>query len=588
MHIKFLNTGKGSARSAQQYLLQEFDNKGEMRESVVLLRGNPTQVTELATSLSFKHKYTSAVIAWHKHDNPTDAQIDSVLDDFERLAFAGLESNQYTYYAVWHGESDGSGHIHIISPRVELQSGKSMNIAPPGTLKVYDSLTHMHNLQNEWKSPRARTSVLERDSIMIHADTTQNEAKKMITNHLAARIEKGTISNRADIVAYLSSIGKITREGKDYVSVQPKGFKKAIRLKGAIYGREFKATSTKTRSNERGSSVARERELQETSGLFESYCQSRTRYNLERYPAIQKDNPNDASRKRSEREVERRKHQKKERESSIKSGRDADESRRRSRDSAREINQRNPSNANDNQERSREQDREIQTDDVLHSRDIHNGSSHGRDTLRRSQKRITDDRIREAIEQIAIDARKRLQNRTREDIDTTQRRIEECLYRIRIADENSFGSARTARDEAQSRDEEYRQQLRIADEQSLASIGTTSRAVERIRESVHELANQHQRRATTKIADFFASGIRIVSRGYQRGSQIVAEIRRRYLDGDIGTERGSERIKRITRELRGSTQQTTEIIEKRVSTAISKKIKQRYDRDNDFDYGMSM
>jgi len=80
--------------------------------------------------LDFKHRYTSGVIAWHKDDAPTDEQIAQVLDDFERVAFAGLEPNQYTYYAVLHEESNGAKHVHVIAPRVELSTGKSMNIAP--------------------------------------------------------------------------------------------------------------------------------------------------------------------------------------------------------------------------------------------------------------------------------------------------------------------------------------------------------------------------------------------------------------------------------------------------------------------------
>jgi len=154
MHIKFINTGKGSARAAKNYLLQEHDHKGEIRPSVQILRGNPEHVTQLAESLNFKHKYTSGVIAWHKDDNPTNEQIEQVLNDFERVAFAGLEPNQYTYYAVLHEESNGAKHIHIIAPRVELKTGLSMNIAPPNHQKTYDILVDKYNTKYNWASPK--------------------------------------------------------------------------------------------------------------------------------------------------------------------------------------------------------------------------------------------------------------------------------------------------------------------------------------------------------------------------------------------------------------------------------------------------
>jgi len=97
MHIKFISRGKGSTKSALIYLFQEHDNKGEIRQEIKLLRGNPEFVTAVADSLDFKHRYTSAVISWHKEDQPTPQQIEEVLNEFENIAFAGLEGDQYCY-----------------------------------------------------------------------------------------------------------------------------------------------------------------------------------------------------------------------------------------------------------------------------------------------------------------------------------------------------------------------------------------------------------------------------------------------------------------------------------------------------------
>ena len=43
------------------------------------------------TRSSSERKYTSVVIAWAPDDRPTDAQIEAVLDEFEKTAWAGLE-----------------------------------------------------------------------------------------------------------------------------------------------------------------------------------------------------------------------------------------------------------------------------------------------------------------------------------------------------------------------------------------------------------------------------------------------------------------------------------------------------------------
>ena len=65
--------------------------------AVEVLRGNPDMVAAVADSLDFERKYTSAVIAWAPEDRPTDEQIEAVLDEFEKTAWAGLEQDRYAW-----------------------------------------------------------------------------------------------------------------------------------------------------------------------------------------------------------------------------------------------------------------------------------------------------------------------------------------------------------------------------------------------------------------------------------------------------------------------------------------------------------
>ena len=241
MHIKFINQGTGSAKSAEIYLLQSHDYKGKVRVDVKILRGNPSQVTRLADALSFKYRYRSAVIAWHKDDAPSDRQIEEVLDDFEKLAFSGLEGNQYSYYAVLHKDSNGANHIHLITPRVELSTGKSLNIAPPNWQKSYDLLRDMYNAKYNWASPKdiSRHKGTTIDQLENYANTSLIEAKKKINNFINQSVVSGRIKNSDDIQKQLSGLGVITRRGKDYISIKLNGHKKAIRLKGIYYGQEF-------------------------------------------------------------------------------------------------------------------------------------------------------------------------------------------------------------------------------------------------------------------------------------------------------------------------------------------------------------
>jgi hypothetical protein len=315
MHIKFISTGKGSASAAKEYLLQKEDHKGIVRADIQVLRGNPSHVTQLAESLEFKHKYTSGVIAWHKDDAPTDNQIAQVLDDFERVAFAGLEPSQYAYYAVLHEDTDGAKHIHVITPRVELSTGLSMNIAPPNHQKTYDVLVDKYNVQNNWASPKdiSRQKTMTIDKMQIHADTPNVQAKRMIHEVINELVERGSIKNNSDVRTKLAEFGEITREGKDYISIKPDGFKKAVRLKGAYYEREFsvervsKEVRAEQEARTRPNQADRNRELERINTVFEDIITDRAKFNQGRYIRDAKEHqPKQQDPKREHRELQQR------------------------------------------------------------------------------------------------------------------------------------------------------------------------------------------------------------------------------------------------------------------------------------------
>ena len=132
MHIRFLARGTGSARDAADYLLGARDAAGKPRDGVKVLRGNLDQVAAVADTLPFEHKHTSGVIAWAPEDEPTDEQIGAVLDAFEETAWAGLEFDRYAWAAVLHRERGGGAHVHVLAARCDLETGRSLNIAPPG------------------------------------------------------------------------------------------------------------------------------------------------------------------------------------------------------------------------------------------------------------------------------------------------------------------------------------------------------------------------------------------------------------------------------------------------------------------------
>ena len=260
VHIKFLDHGKGSPAKASAYLLDKLDHQGNVRAGIEVLKGDATTFNAICDSSPHLWKYTSGVIAWSKDDAPTDEQIKEVLDDFEKHAFSGLDPSQYHLFAVLHTDDDGSKHIHVLAPRLDIQSGKSLNIAPPGHEKHFDSVRDYFNTKYQWSRP---------DDLLL-MQTTQEpnyvaklnaQAKKILSsqeletlpkkqfckaidNYVQTLLKTQTVENRADIVACITQLNGIDsiKPSKEFLTVTLNNGKKH-RLKGDFYHEKFEIGS---------------------------------------------------------------------------------------------------------------------------------------------------------------------------------------------------------------------------------------------------------------------------------------------------------------------------------------------------------
>lgn len=254
MYIKFLKHGKGDPAKAASYLVDEVDHLNRPRPDVQVLRGDPQTFTAIAESIQNEWKYTSGVIAWSKDDAPTNDEIDQVLEAFEKHAFAGLKPNQYHFTAVLHEEDDGSKHVHFLVPRVELDTGKALNIAPPGHEKYFDPLRDYFNYSKGWSRPD--DPALKRDTQTpdhIHfqdksavraglTGKTRKDIREVIGSYIEQRVEHGFIRNRKDVLVAISELGQ-AKPSENYISFKLDGADKAIRLKGAFYESDFNIKS---------------------------------------------------------------------------------------------------------------------------------------------------------------------------------------------------------------------------------------------------------------------------------------------------------------------------------------------------------
>jgi len=261
MHIKFLAHGGGSGRKAVAYLLGTHDHSGKERAEVRVLRGDPEMVGMVADSLPFAKRYTSGVVAWALEDNPSDEQIDQVLDDIERVAFAGIGVERVVYTAVLHVDQDGSKHLHWVADNVDLATGKSFNPAPPGWQKAYGALRDMHNYRHGWARPddpaRRRPIPVKLAAAEFRAKrggllSKREREKEQITAWIMDEVLAGRIRNRAGVIAALEGLGEIIQQDHDYISVRIEGYAKPFRLQGPIYSADFDAATADEFRAERG------------------------------------------------------------------------------------------------------------------------------------------------------------------------------------------------------------------------------------------------------------------------------------------------------------------------------------------------
>ncbi|MDJ0730656.1 MAG: toprim domain-containing protein [Crocosphaera sp.] len=313
MLVKFFNRGTGKGKGPVEYILKETDAQGLIREPLPsLIKGNPQQTINLIDSLDFKQKYKSGVISFAPTDAPTNEQLEAVINSFEETAFAGLSPDQYDILWVKHTHT-GSDRVelHFVTPTVDLISGKSLNIAPPGANKYFEPWRDYWNLSQGWARPddpqRARSyhpghqALIDAQNARLELSGQQplkrNEAKKMIHEYLLRQItEVRQIENRNDIITTLEDAGfTITRKGENYLTVTHDDLGQRIRLKGGIYHESWRPeprTTTEARTGQTSSESDKERELTTVSAKLAAHIQKRREYNQHRYGTYYQTSPN--------------------------------------------------------------------------------------------------------------------------------------------------------------------------------------------------------------------------------------------------------------------------------------------------------
>ena len=307
MLIKFFPNGKGAGAGPVGYLVAErvlaYDgNRDLIRDAdgqpktvkrtplPEVLRGNPERTEALIDASRHQWTYRAGVISFADSDAPNEDQQAEVMDEFERLAFAGLDPEQYEVLWVRH-RHEGRVELHFCTPRLELTTGRSLNIAPPGYQDAFDSLRDVMNQRHGWADPMDVERAQDvRDTIEA---PTRAQGRDELHTWIQDQIDMGLITDRASMVDALTEAGfDLPRTGKAYITARDPDTGERWRLKGEIFHEDWQADPAEREAEyraRRDQAGARRLDLipaQELQDRFEEHCGRRAAYHRERYAPL--------------------------------------------------------------------------------------------------------------------------------------------------------------------------------------------------------------------------------------------------------------------------------------------------------------
>ncbi|NBB51001.1 relaxase/mobilization nuclease domain-containing protein [Rhizobium sp. CRIBSB] len=308
MLIKFFRNGQGGGSGPVDYLVERDvvaydqnrnairDERGDVmlfaREPLPeVLRGDADRMRALIDACPHQWTYRAGVIAFTADDAPNPAQQRQVMDAFESLAFAGLEPDQRDMLWVRHTH-EGRVELHFVTPRMELVSGRSLNIAPPGYQKHYDALRDVLNKEHGWNDPMAPERA--RETVSLIESVRRGDARELIHDWIVQRIETGEIHDRPSMTEALTAAGfDLPRAGKSYLTVRDPETDERWRMKGDLFREDWTRENTLERALERSAgepSSSGSRldaiALDELRDRLERSLEARASYNRDRYPQL--------------------------------------------------------------------------------------------------------------------------------------------------------------------------------------------------------------------------------------------------------------------------------------------------------------
>jgi hypothetical protein len=285
MIVKFLSSKKSRGAGAVDYVLSE---KKHLSSPPKILRGNEKITKDIIEGIKYKQKATFGVLSFQENDIPTE-QKEQLMNEFEELIFAGLPKNDTNILWVEHRDKDRL-ELNFIIPKINLRTKKSYNpYYFKQDQKRIDTWKRIKNIEYGYHDPdnpeNSQTFTKTKNKEFNHNIET-------LEMYILQAIENNSIQNRNELISYIEDSGvTINRKSKDSISIKFSNSKKAIRLKGGIYGEKFTSIESITgiieEQRNRIEEYKREkgaRKLKSLQNDLNHYQGQKSAYNASLYP----------------------------------------------------------------------------------------------------------------------------------------------------------------------------------------------------------------------------------------------------------------------------------------------------------------
>lgn len=292
MLVSFTPHGKGSksphkdAQKAVGYLMADHDHTGAERAvAPVLMSGDPDTWSQIVGYGNHAGRYTSGSLNFAEA-NLSDETLNAVMEEFEQALLPGLDTDQYSALWVKH-EDKGRTELHFLIAGEELRTGNRLNTyyhnADMPRIDAWKTAINIEYGFSDPNEPERKRAY----SISKNLPKDKQAVIEQLNQHFANQVDEGMINNRSDVLEELKQIGlEVARETKTSISIANPNGGPNIRLKGAIYGRDFKATDytpEATTGRQTDYTEARESRAEKARQRYDEMHKRRAAGNQKRY-----------------------------------------------------------------------------------------------------------------------------------------------------------------------------------------------------------------------------------------------------------------------------------------------------------------